>query len=124
MKKIILFSLLLFISSSSWGQQEKFSKLRIYFDGRPVQDLLQLGVTCDHGQHKPAVHFESDFSESDVRLLQEHGFRYEVLIEDVVAYYQEQNAVGQHAAAIVVAGPMPLLIHSLRILLWAAWAAF
>jgi len=94
MKQLLLLAVFLFLSIQSWGQQQKYSKLRVYFDGRPTHELLQLGVTCDHGNHRPSVHFESDFSESDMRLLDASGFRYDILIDDVVKYYEEQNLEG------------------------------
>lgn len=82
----------LLLVSPLQAQQEKYSKLRVYLDGRPTQDLFQLGITCDHGNHRRSVHFESDFSASDRRLLDDHQFRYDVLIDDVVAHYEAQNA--------------------------------
>ncbi|MDC0230833.1 M14 family zinc carboxypeptidase [Aureispira] len=91
MKFLIFLTLNIFLVCISFGQQEKFSKIRIYFDDRSPADLLQLGVTCDHGNHKPSIFFESDFSQSDIRLLDLHGFRFDVLIDDVVTYYQDQN---------------------------------
>ncbi|CAA6798467.1 MAG: Carboxypeptidase T precursor (EC [uncultured Aureispira sp.] len=94
MRLFLLVSLFFFVNSLAFGQQEHYSKLRVYLDGRSAQDLMQLGVTCDHGEHRKSVHFESDFSRADRRLLESSGFRYDVLIEDVVAYYENQNKVG------------------------------
>jgi hypothetical protein len=99
MRTFSLLSLFLLLTTFVLGQQESFSKLRVYLDGRSAQDLMQLGVTCDHGQHRKSVYFESDFSSADRRLLESSGFRYEVLIEDVVAYYENQNEVGNSRAA-------------------------
>ena len=82
-----------FLSTLSQGQTiQKYSKVRVYLDGRPSSDLLNLGLTCDHGQHRKNLYFESDFSASDIRLMDEHGFRFEILIEDVSAFYAAQNA--------------------------------
>lgn len=94
MKVFFLFILFSLGVSSVFAQQEQYSKLRVYLDGRSAQDLMQLGVTCDHGQHRKSVYFESDFSKTDRRLLETSGFRYDVLIEDVVAYYENQNELG------------------------------
>lgn len=99
MKTYCLFILFFLGTSTIWGQQEKYSKLRVYLDNRSAQDLMQLGVTCDHGQHRRSVHFESDFSQSDRRLLETNGFRYDVLVEDVAAYYAEQNEIGNPRTA-------------------------
>lgn len=89
-----LYSLLIFLIFCSFlgaAQSQQYKKLRVYLDGRPTAALMQTGITCDHGIHKKQVYFESDFSVSDIHLLDQHGFRYDILIEDVVQYYQEQN---------------------------------
>lgn len=91
MRCLLLLTTSLFLFFTTQAQEQRYSKLRVYLDGRPAHELLALGVTCDHGHHRPTVHFESDFSENDQRLLDQHGFRYDVLIEDVVRYYQDQN---------------------------------
>lgn len=98
MRISFLVSLFFLVTSFVFGQQEQYSKLRVYLDGRSAQDLMQLGVTCDHGAHRKSVYFESDFSHSDRRLLESSGFRYDVLVEDVVAYYENQNEVGNSRA--------------------------
>lgn len=91
MKQFFVFLCCCLCWSSMLCGQEKYSKLRVYLEGQSVQDLLVLGLTCDHGKHRPRAYFESDFSAEDRRLLDVHGFRYEVLAEDVTAYYQQQN---------------------------------
>ncbi len=93
--KLIFFFVFLFVFSFHLSaQQQKYSKVRVFLDGKPAQELMQLGVTCDHGHHRPSVHFESDFSQSDLRLMDLHGFRYEILIDDVADHYQQQNIEG------------------------------
>ena len=83
---LVAFPLLLF------SQEQQYAKLRVYLDGRPMEALQALGLACDHGKHRHKFYFESDFSEREQRLLTDNGFRYDVLIPDVVQYYQQQNA--------------------------------
>lgn len=87
---VLLWSLPLAWASA---QQAEYSRVRIYLDGRSMRDLAALGIEIDHGHYRPKLFIENDFSKREIDLLQQNGFRYEILIEDVVAYYQQQNAV-------------------------------
>lgn len=69
-----------------------YSRLKIYLDTQhTIQDLVQLGIACDHGDYRPESYLIHDFSDKEQHLLQQAGFRYEILIKDVIQYYQQQN---------------------------------
>lgn len=85
--------LLFFSCQNSAAQSTKFSRVRIYMDGKSPQQFANLGVTCDHGNHRKGAYIENDLSSTELELLKSGGYRYEVLIEDVVQHYQTQNQV-------------------------------
>lgn len=75
---------------SLFAQQldETYHRVKIDLTGRTIQELSALGLETDHGQYAPGRHLTNDFSTSELRTLDEQGFGYEILIEDVVDYYQ------------------------------------
>lgn len=81
----------LFLSAASYGQQ--YSKVKIYTDYDGLKQLSQLGVPVDHGVHKQGVYYISDFSEDEIARIDMSGLPYEVLVDDVKAYYAAQNNV-------------------------------
>ncbi|RMI15241.1 MAG: hypothetical protein D6681_04400, partial [Calditrichaeota bacterium] len=91
---------LLCLISALWGipvqaqeQLETYSGVRIYID-KPsdVLQLLRAGLEFDH------LHFQQDYievalSSRDMQRLQQTGYRYEVLIPDLSAFYQERASI-------------------------------
>lgn len=90
---LFITALLSILINHSKAQDTEYSRLRIYLDGRSVSELAALGLECDHGNFRPKLYIENDFSAAEMVLLEQNGFRYDVLIEDVVSYYQRQNVV-------------------------------
>lgn len=88
MKTIALLSFL-FLVPFAYSQQ--YSKVKIYVNSSQLEELAQLGLDVDHGEYKRETFFVSDFSEAEIQLLQINGYNYEVLIEDVKAYYADRN---------------------------------
>lgn len=73
------------------SQTQKYSRVKIFTDGKGLQKLAQAGVCIDHGDSKKGFFFVSDFSEREINIIKEKGFNYEVQIDDVQKYYNEQN---------------------------------
>ncbi|NVO03116.1 MAG: immune inhibitor A [Bacteroidetes bacterium] len=90
MKKILFLSIILFIGFSSFSQTEKYSKAKIYADSKGLQKLGSLGIPIE-GIVKKNVFLISDFSTSELNLAKANGFNYEILIDDVQAFYKERN---------------------------------
>lgn len=98
MKRTLKTALLLFIliaaASLSYGQkQERYSRAKIYLsdNGHSLRDLSALGLAVDHGESKKGVSFTSDFSKTEIDLARKAGFKVDIVIDDVVKYYQKQN---------------------------------
>jgi carboxypeptidase T len=88
MKKLFL---LLFISLGNFSIAQQYSRVKIFTDGTGLQKLAELGLPVDHGTYKLNTFFISDFSDSDIAIMEENGFDYEILIGDVQKYYVDQN---------------------------------
>lgn len=86
-----LFSLFLIALAISALAQEQYSKVKIYTDDFGLQQLMQLGVGIDHGQREKGEFFISDFSASDILIMEANGFVIDILINDVSSYYQDRN---------------------------------
>lgn len=103
MKKLSIL-LMLCLSIGFLNAQEKYSRAKVYFNDKPngLADLSALGVESDHGEIKKGVYLISDFSASEILLMQQNNFRVETIINDVKAYYtsaEYQNADFKRAAA-------------------------
>lgn len=81
---LLLFSLLLCAQSAL---AQDYSRLKILATNQELGKLANLGVAIDHGIHKEDVFFISDFSKAERAIMDQYGFTYEVLVEDVQAYY-------------------------------------
>ena len=101
--KIHLLCLTLLCCSLQLNAQElneTYHRVRIRLEGKNIQEISALGLETDHGEYVPGRHITNDFSAHELRLLDENGFGYEILIEDVVDYYQspERRASEQNGA--------------------------
>ena len=86
-----LFSMFLIVLVVNALAQEQYSKVKIYTDDTGLQQLIQLGVGIDHGQREKGAFFISDFSASDIVIMEANGFVIDIIIDDVSAYYQARN---------------------------------
>ena len=91
-KKLTLLFLLTFTFLVSIAQEPVYSRVRIYTDGQGIAELLALGVAVDDGEVRPGAYVTCEIPEAEVNKIAEAGFRYEVLIEDMSKYYEEQAA--------------------------------
>lgn len=71
--------------------QNKYSKVKIFTDSHGLEQLAALGVAVDHGVSKKNTFFISDFADFEIAIMESNGFEYEILIDDVKAYYAEHS---------------------------------
>ncbi|MNJ86262.1 Carboxypeptidase T precursor [compost metagenome] len=76
---------------SFWGFSQEYSRAKILTDSKGLQTLAELGIAVDHGTVKRDQFFISDFSIHEIQQIREAGYPVEILIEDVQAYYVNQN---------------------------------
>jgi len=91
MKNVFSSLIVVFLGFSlSIGQQlGEYSRVKINTDEAGLQFLAAQGVTIDHGIHKEGLYFISDFSNAEITTMQANNFNIEILIPDVVAYYEQ-----------------------------------
>jgi carboxypeptidase T len=89
MKK--LFTLLFLLPILMFAQNARYSKVKVYADERGIMQLAELGICVDHGELKKGFWFVSDFSAEELSLIKSAGFKVDILIQDVQAYYENQN---------------------------------
>ncbi len=70
---------------------QKYSKVKIYANSEELGQLAAMGLPIDHGQRKKDTWFISDFSDREILLIDQSGIPYEVVVDDVKAWYAEQN---------------------------------
>ncbi|MBK9191482.1 MAG: immune inhibitor A [Crocinitomicaceae bacterium] len=87
MKKLLVFIYLGLLSVFTSNGQELYSRVKIYGTDEQLNQAAQMGVAMDHGQHKRDMWFITDLSETEIQILENNGFTYEILIDDVSAYY-------------------------------------
>jgi carboxypeptidase T len=90
MKKLATIIAIVGFACASFAQQ-RYSKVKIFTDSEGLSQLATLGLAVDHGKVKHNTFFISDFSETDIEKMSANGFEYEILIEDVKAFYAERN---------------------------------
>jgi len=77
------------LSYAQTGQQEQFSKVKIY--AKSLTDYQRLsfsGLIIDGGIGKPGEYFETWLSTTELHQLQYSGVPYEILIQDWKTYYE------------------------------------
>lgn len=91
MKKLVLFICLSFVSIGTLLSQE-YSRAKIYADRAGMKQLAELGLPMDHGQRKEGFFIVSEFSKREIEIARNAGFKVDILIDDLLKYYQDRNA--------------------------------
>ena len=98
----LLPALLLLLACTLSAQPPSYSRAQISLSPeRTIGQLAALGLDVEHGAYAPQKFFSGDFSEEELTRIHEAGFEYEVLIDDVVAYYRDQQAEYETGARTV-----------------------
>lgn len=91
MRVTLLFICATFFSINFSLAQEVYHKAKIWFNNHSLQELADLGLDIDHGIIKEGTFIISDFSASQINLVKEAGYKVDIEIENVSAYYANQN---------------------------------
>ncbi|UKN00935.1 immune inhibitor A [Paracrocinitomix mangrovi] len=91
MKKISLLLLMLLAIAPVFSQL-KWSRVKVFGTNEELRKLGDLGLPVDHGELKQNTWFMTDFSELEIAELDAHNFVYEIVIDDVKAYYQSDRS--------------------------------
>ena len=91
MRKFLLIFEILAIVFTASAQQQKYSKVKIITGTDGLMQLAAFGIPVDEGQYKKGEYFISELSEKDIAKLSQNGFIYNVLIDDMTAFYTDRN---------------------------------
>lgn len=100
MKKIILFALFLLPVLSFAQDREIYSKSRIFIhSAEDIARLLHAGIPVDEGVLKKDTYVESIFSQSEIKKIENLGYRVVNIIDDMQAYYEKniRDSAGSYA---------------------------
>ena len=89
MKLLLPTLLILFVSLNA--QAQKYNKVKIYGTNAEIAELAQHGFAVDHGTRKWNTFFVSDFADYEILKLEQLGYSYEILIDDVKDYYAKRS---------------------------------
>lgn len=107
------FLLPLFIVVCAFSQaQMPYSKLRLWAGASELQMLSEHGVPVDHGKYKKNTWFISDFSESEIQVIENLGIQYDVLVKDVKKYYQSRLTNGHDPMTPHIMGTPHIRSHN------------
>ncbi len=86
--------LFLFISLFSLQlSAQEYSRVHVYLGNNTIQQVQKMGLDLDHFHMNKPNEFETDLSRKDLKVLDDNGIRYSVLIKDVQQFYVDRNKV-------------------------------
>lgn len=88
---ILLISAVLFSTNIQSQTTQKYSKAKVYFQKGELNKLASLGIAVDNGEVKKDQYIISDFSEQELSIIKDNGFKCEIMIDDVSKFYEERN---------------------------------
>ncbi len=98
---VLIPTLLLFSISLS---QQKYSQVRIPIQNKSeIRQLAELGLAVDHVGGAPGRWIDVFLSDTEVKILQEHGIQFTTLIDDWNSYYARQQQLEKRSASELVA---------------------
>jgi hypothetical protein len=98
---ILIPTLLLFSISIS---QQKYSQVRIPVQNKiEIRRLAELGLAVDHVGRPAGRWIDVFLSNTEVKILQEHGIQFTTLIDDWNSYYARQQQLEKRSASELVA---------------------
>ena len=90
-KNIVFTLILMSFSIISNAQSENYLKVKVFLNEKnTATQLAKLGVEADHGQ-RGADFLINDFSQSEYENIKAAGFKTDVIVDNVVQYYANQN---------------------------------
>lgn len=91
-KTLLIFALTALFSAASQAQPEKYLKLKVYSSAQNnIATLAKTGINLENIESKPGQFIIGEFSESELNIIKEAGFSFDVLIPDMAQYYVSRN---------------------------------
>ncbi|RYY23179.1 MAG: hypothetical protein EOO04_14670 [Chitinophagaceae bacterium] len=91
------------LTSQALSGQSRYSRVKISIPTSGMQGLIKLDLDLDHGDYnKAAATFTSTLHESDLLKLKQAGIRYEVIVGDEIAKFQENIGIEEHQTEMLM----------------------
>ncbi|MDH7447201.1 M14 family zinc carboxypeptidase [Aquimarina sp. 2201CG14-23] len=101
MKKILLTFIFLVSALTISQTKPTYSRAKIIYNTpQNFQKLMEAGIPMDHGQHKKGIFIISDFSNTELEIAKNLGFKVEIIIEDAEADFIKRNEIAKTQKAI------------------------
>lgn len=93
MKKTLYTLLIILLVQRLFAQENRtiYHRAKVQLQQKDIKPLQQLGVEMDHGVFYPGKYLINDFSEAEINLIKAADYEVEILIEDMVRFYQSGN---------------------------------
>lgn len=88
---IVLYFLSFSIFTFAQNETEKYVRVKVFLHDTPISTLAELGLEYDHGEIAKGRYWINDISPQELTIIKENNLTYEILIEDVQAWYVAQN---------------------------------
>ena len=99
--------------SNHIADSPEYSRVKIWMDGKSATELANLGIDLSEGDYRKGVWFTSDFNAHTISKINHAGFRTEILIDDVKAFYKNRiessarNVVPVNSQTVACGTPAP-----------------
>jgi hypothetical protein len=94
----LLIATAVFCFSGLYAQQSKYSKVRVWAGTPQLMQMADAGLPVDHGKFKTDTWLITDYSTVELAVLDSLGITYDVLVDDVKAYYQMRLSNTPHTS--------------------------
>ena len=71
--------------------QNQYSRVKLFASRAEMLELASQGLSIDHGEFKAGSYVVCELSETELAIAERAGIRYEILIEDVSRFYEENT---------------------------------
>jgi len=86
-----LLAMLLFFQISTFANAEIYKRVKIYTNAKGFEILANKGLSVDHCIVKNGTYIIAELSTSEIQIIKDLNFVYEILIGDLANYYAHQN---------------------------------
>jgi hypothetical protein len=86
---LLLFNCLFVINNFTSAQN--YSRVKIYTTQSGISELAENGIAVDFGTVFKGDYLIGEFSENEIQVIENLGYNYEVIIQDMSKYYRDRN---------------------------------
>lgn len=86
---------------------QDFNSVKIELNDRPIHELAKMGLDVEHGEYAKGKHFIGVFSDSELIKIEEAGFEYQILIENLTDHIRSNHHNHSHNHSGTFRNPGP-----------------